>query len=164
MQKAIANNSRAMFNYESSYGQFPIGGLWGVDVTYTVCNFGQGWGQAILPFWIRPTFTMHVRSFNPSGRGRTIRVALQCSTYVSSVLTRDVFHGHGHNHRRRCRQRSNERPGADGPEVIVVIMFAQYTNLELNHTNQCSGCQGPLHQQDLRHRPFASGLANASAD
>lgn len=40
----------AMLNYESSYNQFPIGGLWGVDVSYTNCYFGQSWGQAILPF------------------------------------------------------------------------------------------------------------------
>src|SRR5579864_7141647 len=40
----------AMFNYESTYGQFPIGGLWGVDSTYTIGLYGQSWGQALLPF------------------------------------------------------------------------------------------------------------------
>jgi len=40
----------AMFNYESTYGQFPIAGLWTVDPTNTVCTYAQGWGQAILPY------------------------------------------------------------------------------------------------------------------
>src|SRR6478736_6414072 len=39
----------AMHNYESSYNQFPMCGLWGGDAA-GVCTSGFGWVHPILPF------------------------------------------------------------------------------------------------------------------
>jgi len=42
----------AMFNYESSYGQFPMASLWNVTFAASTIqpNWATSWGQTILPF------------------------------------------------------------------------------------------------------------------
>ncbi len=40
----------AMFNYESTHGQFPVAAIWKVNSANGTINYGQSWGQALLPF------------------------------------------------------------------------------------------------------------------
>ena len=72
----------AMHNYENTYKTFPIAGLWYVDVTNTITTFGQGWGQAVLPFLDQASM---YNSSEPSG-DQCRKLDLNCPAATSEVF------------------------------------------------------------------------------
>lgn len=79
----------SMFNYESSHGQFPAAAIWNVDATTRTIEYGQSWGQALLPFLDQATITNRFDMTVPIWSGPTNQalIALQLPVFVCPSTT-----------------------------------------------------------------------------